>query len=88
MDEHGKSDRFIVPMNSPNNILERTAEAREGRERTKGNPPEGNAGRTQSRAPAHSALERVRQATAWRRHPRWEPDAVNLHVRFCAGGGG
>ena len=71
MDEHGKSDRFIVPMNSPNNILERTAEAREGRERTKGNTPECNAPRTQGRTGAPSALERVRQAAKRNRKERF-----------------
>ena len=84
--EHGKSDRFVVPMNSPNVASEQTAEAREGRERTKGNTLERNVLRTQRRVSAPSALERVRQAAAWRGHPRWEPDAVTPHVRFCAGG--
>jgi RNA-directed DNA polymerase len=62
MDEHGKSDRFVVPKNSPNNVPERTAEAKEGRGRTKGNTPERNASRAQGRLDAPSALERVRQA--------------------------
>ena len=60
--EHGKSDRFVVPDNSPNTVPERTVEVGEGRERTKGNAPERNAPRTQGRAGAPSALERVRQA--------------------------
>jgi RNA-directed DNA polymerase len=62
MDKHGKSDRFVVPKNPPNKVPERTAEVGEGRERTKGNTPEGNAPRTQGRTGAPSALERVHQA--------------------------
>jgi hypothetical protein len=61
MDEHGKSDRFVVPANSPNNASEQATEVGEGRGRTKGNTPERNASRTQSRRHAPSALERVRQ---------------------------
>ena len=75
------------------------AEAREGRERAKGNSPERNALRTQGRESTPSALERLRQA-------RWFPPArvghryplVRLGVfthggspvtplgRFCGGG--
>jgi group II intron reverse transcriptase/maturase len=43
----------------------------EGRERTKGNTPERNALRTQSRAGAPSALERVRQLASRDRHQRF-----------------
>ena len=71
MDEHGKSDRFVVPQNSPNNVPERTTEAGEGRERTKGNTPERNVHRTQSRVSAPSALERVRQAAKQDRKQRF-----------------
>jgi group II intron reverse transcriptase/maturase len=76
MDEHGKSDRFVVPANSPNTVPERTAEAGEGRERTKGNAPERNASRTQSRPGAPSALERVRQAA---KHDRKQRFTALLH---------
>ena len=62
MDGHGKSDRFVVPQNSPNNARERAAEVGEGRKRTKGNVGERNALRTQGRAGASTALDRVRQA--------------------------
>jgi RNA-directed DNA polymerase len=62
MDEHGQSDRFVVPLNPSNNVPERTAETGEGRERAKRNPPERNASRTQSRVDAPNALERVRRA--------------------------
>ena len=71
MDEHGKSDRSVVPANSPNNAPERAAEVGEGRERTKGNTPERNASRTQSRPHAPSALERVRQAAKQDRKQRF-----------------
>ena len=71
MDEHGTSDRFVVPENSPNNATEPAAEAREGRGRTKGNTPERNVRRTQSRERAPSALERVRQAAKRDRKQRF-----------------
>jgi len=71
MDEHGKSDRSIVPANRPNNASEQAAEAGEGRERTKGNMPERNALRTQSREGVPSALERVRQAARRDRKQRF-----------------
>jgi RNA-directed DNA polymerase len=71
MDEHGKSDRPVVPLKRPNNAPERAAEVVEGRERTKGNTPERNASRTQSRPHAPSALERVRQAAKADRKQRF-----------------
>ena len=71
MDEHGKSDRSVVPLKRPNNAPERAAEVVEGRERTKGNAPERNAPRTQGRAGAPSALERVRQAAKENRKQRF-----------------
>ena len=64
MDGRGKSDRFVVPGKLPNNATEPAAEGAEGRERTKGNSPGRNALRTQGRASALSALERVRQAAS------------------------
>jgi len=71
MDEHGKSDRSVVPANSPNTVSEQAMEVGEGRERTKGNTPERNASRTQSRPHAPSALERVRQAAKQDRKQRF-----------------
>ena len=62
MHDPGKSDRSIVPRKPPNNAPDRAVEVGEGRERTKGNTPEHIALRTQSRAGASHALERVRQA--------------------------
>ena len=92
MNEHGKSDRPVVPAKSPNNAGQPGAEGMEGRGLTTGNLRQQNALRTPNREGAPSALERVRQAgellfdTTWRHHLRWEPDAGMPHVRFCAGG--
>jgi len=76
----GKADRSIEPVKSPNKAEGPAAEAREGRERAKGNSPERNALRTQGRESTPSALERLRQA-------RWFPPARVGHryplVRFC-----
>ena len=71
MDEHGKSDRFVVSPNPPNNAAEPVAEVGERRGRPKGNSPECNASRTQRRVDASSALERVRQAAKWDRTQRF-----------------
>jgi RNA-directed DNA polymerase len=62
MNGQGKSDRSVVPMNSPNKAGRPAAEAREGRGLAEGNLPEQNTHRTLSRERVHSALERVRQA--------------------------
>jgi RNA-directed DNA polymerase len=62
MNEHGKSDRPIVPEKFPNNAGVTAAEGMEGRERAKGNSGERNVSRTQSRTDTPSALARVRQA--------------------------
>jgi RNA-directed DNA polymerase len=61
---HGgrKSDTSIVPGKPPNKAAGPAAEAVEGRGVAKGNLGERNADRTQSRADALSALNRVRQA--------------------------
>lgn len=67
----GKSDRPVVPA-KPLNKAERTAaEAVEGRGRAEGNPQERNALRTQGRAGAQSALERVRQVARGDRKQRF-----------------
>ena len=68
----GKSDRPTVPEKSPNNAgkavhyvqAKPAAEGMEGRGLAKGNLPQQNASRIQSRRDAPSALERVRQAAA------------------------
>src|SRR2546428_6524505 len=62
MNEHGKSDRPVVPAKSPNKAGQPAAEGMEGSGLTKGSLPQQNASRTPSRTGAPSALERVRQA--------------------------
>jgi group II intron reverse transcriptase/maturase len=62
MNGHGKSDRPIVPGKPSNEAGPPAEEMVEGRGRAKGNPPERNAFRTQSRSDAPSALEWVREA--------------------------
>ncbi len=62
MNEHGKSDRPVVPGKLPNKAGQPVAEGVEGRGLAKGNSGEQNAPRTQSRISAPSALDRVRQA--------------------------
>lgn len=49
MHDRGKSDSWVVPMNSPNNAAEAAAEVREGSELAKGNSPDGHDTRTQRR---------------------------------------
>jgi len=58
----GKSDSPVIPAKSPNNAGQPAAEGMEGRGLVKGNLPQQNASRIQSRNDAPSALERVRQA--------------------------
>jgi len=62
MNEHGKSDRPVVPEKSPNNAGPPAAEETEARGLAKGNLRQHNAPRTPSRTGAPSALERVRHA--------------------------
>ena len=64
MNEHGKSDRPVVPAKSPNKAGQPAAEGTEGSGLTKGNPQQQNVSRTPSRTDAPSALERVRQAAS------------------------
>jgi RNA-directed DNA polymerase len=58
---HGQSDSPVVPAKSPNKTGRPVAEGMEGRGLAKGNSPQRNAPRTQGRAGASSALERVRE---------------------------
>jgi group II intron reverse transcriptase/maturase len=68
----GKSDNSVVPKKPPNNVdVQPTAEVVEGRELAKGNSPDGNAFRTQSRGDASSAVERVRHAAREDRKQRF-----------------
>ena len=63
MNEHGKSDRLVVPKKSPNKAgadKAPVAEGMEGRSLTKGNSIQQNRRRTQCRERVHNALERVR----------------------------
>jgi RNA-directed DNA polymerase len=61
MNEHGKSDRPIVPGKFPNKARVSVAEEMEGRGLAKGNLGQQNAIRTQSRVVAPSELAQVRQ---------------------------
>jgi group II intron reverse transcriptase/maturase len=63
MNEHGKSDRSVVPKKSPNKIGQPVAggDGGKGRDLAAGNSQQQNAFRTQGRADVFSALERVRQ---------------------------
>ena len=58
----GKSDGSVVPEKPPNKAEKSAAEAVEGREPAKGSLHEQNALRTQRRAGAPNALDRVHQA--------------------------
>ncbi len=69
MNGYGKSDSPILPKRSPNKAL--AAEGMEGRGLAKGNLPEQEATRTQSRMCAPTALERVRQAAVKDRKQRF-----------------
>jgi hypothetical protein len=69
MNEHGKSDRLVVPEKSSNKAKVTAAEEMEGRSLAKGNSNQQNAFRTQSRADAPSALERVREVARGRSTP-------------------
>jgi len=60
MNEHGKSDGFVVPKKSPNKAALMAAEGMEGRNPTKGNPSQQNTFRAQHRDDVNNALERVR----------------------------
>jgi len=62
MNEHGKSDRPIVPKKSANPRGGPCGEEMEGRGLAKGNLRQQNTFRPLSRGDVHSALERVRQA--------------------------
>ena len=71
MDDRRKSDTAVVPEKSRNAVDASTGDATEGRAVAKGNPPERNVLRTQSRAGTPSALERVRQAAQRDRKQRF-----------------
>jgi RNA-directed DNA polymerase len=81
MNEHGKSDRPVVPVKSPNNAGQPVAEGMEGRGLAKGNLRQQNAPRTPSRDGALSALERVRGAARRDRKTRFT--ALFHHIHDC-----
>jgi|SRR5580704_11759290 preprotein translocase subunit SecD len=78
MNEHGKTDRPAVPAKSSNNAEQTVAERMKGRGLTKGNLPQQNASRIQSRNDAPSAVERVRQAA--RKDKRLRFTALLHHI--------
>ncbi len=78
MDGRGKSDSSVVPGKPPNKAEGPAAEVVEGRGLAKGNLPESNVHRTQSREGRPSALERVRQAA--RRDGKQRFTALLHHV--------
>src|SRR5215470_14339302 len=87
MHGHEKSDSAIVAMKPPNNAGRPAAEAVERRAGAKENANRCCTCRTQGRESVSQAPERVRKAARPAvNHPRWEPYAGKLHVRFCAGG--
>jgi len=61
MNEHGKSDRPIVPGKSPKQSKASVAEEMEGRGSGKGNLSQQNAFRIRGRANAPSELAQIRQ---------------------------
>jgi len=61
MNEGGKSDRFVVPVNPPNKAVEAAAEVGEGRERAKGNTDSKTRAGHSAGTDASSALGRVRE---------------------------
>ena len=71
MNGRGKSDSSVLPKKPPNNVGQPAAEVVEGRGLAKGNTPERNALRTQSRAGAPSTLERVREVARKDRKQRF-----------------
>ena len=78
MDDRRKSDTAVVPGKSGNADASR-ADATEGRAVAKGNSPERNVLRTQSRASTPSALERVRQAAQRDRKQRFTALLHHVH---------
>src|SRR5262244_293989 len=86
MHGHEKSDSAIVATKPLNNAGRPAAEAVERRAETKENANRCCTCRTQGRASVSPAAERVRTAARPAvNHPRWEPYAGKLPVRFCAG---
>ena len=84
---HEKSDSAIVATKPPNKAGRPAAEAVERRAEAKENANRCRTCRTQGRESVSQVPERVRKAARPAvKHPRWEPYAGKLHVRFYAGG--
>jgi hypothetical protein len=89
-DDRRKSDTAVVPEKSRNAVDASTGDATEGRAVAKGNPPERNVLRTQGRASAPRALERVRQAAQRDRKQRFTAllhhvyDVARLRAAYLA----
>src|SRR5258708_39113937 len=81
MNEHGKSDRPVVPAKSPNKAGQPAAEGTEGSGLTKGNLQQQNASRTPSRTDAPSALERIGVADKAVRLMGSRPPSANCSFR-------
>jgi len=71
MNEHGKSDRPILPEKSPNQARRSAREEAEGRGLAKGNLHQQNMFRAQDRGDVHSALGRVREAAKRNKETRF-----------------
>ena len=83
MHGHEKSDSAIVAMKPPNKAGRPAAEAVERRAEAKENANRCRTCRTQCRESVSQVPERVRKAARPAvKHPRWEPYAGKLHVRF------
>ena len=75
----GKSDSSVVPRKPPNKAGKLAAEVVEGRGLAKGNLPESNTDRTQSRTCVQSAIERIRQAARKDRKQRFTSLLHHVH---------
>src|SRR5260370_37141161 len=90
MNEHGKSDRPIVPEKSPNEARPTAEERMEGRRLVNGNLRQQNAFRTQGRGNVFSALERVREVARKEKATRFTALFHNvynskiMHVASCS----
>jgi RNA-directed DNA polymerase len=78
-----KSDNFVVPERPPNKGAEASAEAEEGRELAKGNPPEGNELRTPSRAGTSSAIAWIREVAARNPHRKFTALLHHIYAPAC-----
>ena len=90
MNDRRKSDTAVVPEKSRNAVDGSTGDATEERAVAKGNSPERNVPRTQSRRSTPSALERVRQAAQRDRKQRFTAllhhvyDVARLRAAYLA----